>query len=256
VNETTKVMTQEDTTKKTRLFALSPDGKQCLPNGNTIDWNQGLLKQISLVNDNYLEWIDHPKLTRCRLFDNDLMESITYTSWWLVPAIYIPWGILEVRKAYVDDGYHDIFMLALTWILGLFAWTLFEYTAHRFAFHWEPTNATYYSLHFIGHGLHHITPADEYRLVFPPAVSMPLAIIVRYFFYSIFPLGIAGSFSAGFVTGYALYESTHFLSHHCPFGTYLQTRFKYHSAHHFNPSKKNNLYGVSSQFWDVIFGTM
>ena len=57
------------------------------------------------------------------------------------------------------------------------------------------------------------------------------------------------------MVGYALYESIHYLAHHCPVGNYLQQRFIHHSQHHFNPKKQDKLYGVSTQIWDVVFGT-
>merc|ERR1712087_404557 len=75
--------------------------------------------------------------------------------------------------------------------IGILLWTLFEYFVHKHAFHWTPPSAAWNLLHFVGHGMHHLTPADEYRLVFPPAVSFPIGIAMRTLFYGLlFPFGI------------------------------------------------------------------
>merc|ERR1712038_2010780 len=112
-------------------------------------------------------------------------------------------------------------------------------------------------LHFVGHGMHHLTPADEYRLVFPPAVSFPIGLAMRTLFYGVlFPFGIRSAVFGGFIVGYAAYESIHYLSHHFPYGSYLQERFRQHNAHHLNPAKEDKLFGVSTSLWDYAFGTM
>jgi len=139
---------------------------------------------------------------------------------------------------------------------GIFLWTLFEYVCHRFAFHWHPKTPFQRHAHFLGHGLHHITPEDELRLVFPPVISIPLAILFRMLFYFIFPLGVGSASYGGFLFGYMAYESTHFLTHHMPTGWWLKNRSHFHSKHHFDPVKQGKIFGVSSQLWDVVFGTL
>ena len=63
-------------------------------------------------------------------------------------------------------------------LIGLSVWTLFEYVAHRFLFHWEPPlELKYFNadrlnvISFLVHGMHHLIPTDELRLVFPPAIN-------------------------------------------------------------------------------------
>ena len=265
----------EKDTKQPRFYAIQPNGDQYLPNGNTINWKRGINSQLNLVGDLYAEWIEHPKIGKIRLFDNDFAEGLTMTYWWTVPLIYIPWSLLELRVCYryfTDSEFNGgiIYWNPLTqyfylpvilssiiyYLLGLIMWTLFEYFCHRYAFHWHPPSVAWNPVHFAGHGLHHLTPADDLRLVFPPAISMPLGLLFHSLYTKyLFSIGISNAIFGGFIFGYACYESTHFLSHHCPFGNYLQARFRYHSAHHFNPAKKDALYGVTSQIWDVVFNT-
>merc|ERR1712228_589195 len=253
------------------------DHKQLLPNKYIMKWDEGMLKQCYSVGDLYHAWIDHPKLRRVRMFDSDYFEAASFTPWWIVPAIYVPWALLELDLSHQNflslptesDALYSVsvnllinslhippILLSLfLFFIGVTLWTLFEYFVHKHAFHWTPPSANWNLAHFVGHGLHHLTPADKYRLVFPPAISFPLGLAMRFLFFMLFPFGIRSAVFGGFVCGYAAYESIHYLSHHAPIGSFLQERFKNHSAHHFNPRKQDKLFGVSSQIWDVAFGT-
>jgi len=261
--------------KATREWAVV-DNLQILPNKYVMNWNEGMLKQCFHVGELYHEWIEHAKLRRVRMFDSDYIESASFTPWWVVPALYIPWSMLELDLSYQDMAYnhehrqsvlvdfvHHQWRVPLAvvslfmFVIGVLMWTLFEYFVHKHAFHWSPPSPAWNLAHFIGHGMHHLTPADEYRLVFPPAVSFPLGLIVRSIFYGLlFPLGLRSAAFSGMVFGYACYESIHYLSHHCPKGKYLQERFRQHNAHHFNPAKQDMLFGVSCSLWDYAFDTI
>src|SRR4051812_12309865 len=61
---------------------------------------------------------------------------------------------------------------------GYLFWTLFEYWLHRLVFHFEPEQGFGARLHWIIHGVHHDHPNDPKRLVMPPAVSVPLALLM------------------------------------------------------------------------------
>jgi len=62
--------------------------------------------------------------------------------------------------------------------------------------------------------------------------------------------------AAGFTTGYLAYDMMHYSIHHFrhPQVKWLKTLWKSHLDHHFRDSSKG--YGVSSPFWDVVFGTL
>eukprot|EP01083_Nonionella_stella_P269271 910936_1 len=248
------------------------NNQQLIPNKYVMKWNEGMLKQCYHVGEYYREWVDHAKLRPVRMFDSDYIEAASFTPWWVVPGLYIPWALLELDLSYQDFKLNSNQLLTifitqmcrcplllfsiLLFINGTLLWTLFEYFVHKHGFHWVPPTYSWNVVHFIGHGMHHLTPADKYRLVFPPAVSFPIGLCMRFIFYYIFPFGIRSAMFGGFVLGYACYESIHFLSHHCPYGAYLQERFKQHSAHHFNPQKREKIFGVSTQIWDMVFDTM
>lgn len=65
-------------------------------------------------------------------------------------------------------------------VLGIFLWTLLEYSLHRWVFHLDAANQSggVCTFHFLLHGLHHKVPFDPYRLVFPPFPATIIASIV------------------------------------------------------------------------------
>jgi len=74
---------------------------------------------------------------------------------------------------------------------------------------------------FLFHGVHHAQPQLKTRLVMPPVVSIPLALIFYGLFVAVFDQLlsaahlIAPAFS-GFVLGYLAYDMIHYATHHWP----------------------------------------
>jgi dihydroceramide fatty acyl 2-hydroxylase len=145
--------------------------------------------------------------------------------------------------------------LALLTIGGLGVWTLTEYWLHRLVFHWEPDNKWGRRMHFIIHGVHHDHPNDRLRLVMPPAVSIPLALLFLLAFSAIFGTPAAYPLFAGLLAGYLVYDYTHYHVHHHRPRTELGRRLReQHMRHHFQDHRFG--FGVSSPLWDVVFRTL
>eukprot|EP01083_Nonionella_stella_P193775 715260_1 len=83
--------------------------EQAIPNNYLMKWNEGMLKQCEAVVKHYFEWIDHPKLSRVRMFDSDYIEAASFTPLLFVPAIYFPWGLLDIE---LSDHYFSDFLSA------------------------------------------------------------------------------------------------------------------------------------------------
>jgi sterol desaturase/sphingolipid hydroxylase (fatty acid hydroxylase superfamily) len=145
------------------------------------------------------------------------------------------------------------FVLAL--ICGYAFWTFCEYWIHRVIFHFEPEQGIGARLHWMVHGVHHDHPNDPLRLVMPPAVSVPLAILFVALFVLVLGTPLAWAVGAGFLAGYLLYDMIHYaLHHHLHARNGLERRLRsLHMRHHFEDHTRG--YGISAPWWDMIFGT-
>jgi len=139
-------------------------------------------------------------------------------------------------------------------VLGYVLWTMLEYWLHRIVFHFEPEDGWGARLHYIIHGVHHDHPNDPLRLVMPPAVSVPLALLFFAIFYTVFGPNLGPGVTAGFLAGYLVYDMTHFYVHHGQpsnrFAKFLRER---HMRHHFQDDTRG--FGVSAPYWDDVFRT-
>jgi sterol desaturase/sphingolipid hydroxylase (fatty acid hydroxylase superfamily) len=109
-------------------------------------------------------------------------------------------------------------------------------------------------IYFLTHGVPHFYPNDSLRLVMVPGVSVPLAIAFYFAFVTIFGTVLGVTFFAGFVTGYLIYDTTHYVVHHkaCR-GRISAFLKKLHMRHHYVDPDRD--YGVSSPTWDFVWRT-
>jgi sterol desaturase/sphingolipid hydroxylase (fatty acid hydroxylase superfamily) len=187
-----------------------------------------------------------------RMFDSDLVESLSRVHPVTPLVIYLP---LIAGSLYFAHRRMQLSILSVAelFVLGLAIWTLLEYVIHRYLFHYEPKSRIGKQFHFIVHGVHHDYPNDAKRLVMPPAVSIPLAILFYGFFSLIFGAAALAVW-AGFAAGYVCYDGIHYAIHHFPMKAGLLNRLKqHHLRHHFADDKAG--YGVSSPLWDYVFRT-
>ncbi len=110
-----------------------------------------------------------------RMFDHDLFEFFSRTPPWLPPVIFVPLITWSTYQA-LFLGMGAASFLAL-FVLGLLNWSLMEYWLHRVMFHYPATSRFGKRLIWLSHGVHHDWPNDKLRLVFPPAISLPLAVM-------------------------------------------------------------------------------
>jgi sterol desaturase/sphingolipid hydroxylase (fatty acid hydroxylase superfamily) len=188
-----------------------------------------------------------------RMFDNDILEFLSRVHPSVPVIIYLPVIFYFLYIAAVNPTLTNlqIFLLVL---VGLGVWTLTEYTLHRFIFHYEPKSPFGEKIHFIFHGVHHDYPNDSRRLVMPPSVSLPLAIIFYFLFYYLLGTNFVAPFFVGFLTGYLIYDMTHYAVHHFNMHNKFWLAIKnHHMRHHYMNSSKG--FGVSSPVWDEVMGT-
>jgi hypothetical protein len=208
----------------------------------------------------------------CRMFESDFRERLSHIKPWVPHVIFVPVLAVSLVAAFRVDAPARV---AAFYALGLFLWTFVEYAIHRGTFHATqfiendtrrivgslrrdqavvpnlPTPR--HKFYFVAHGVHHDYPNDSTRLVLAPSVSIPLAA----FFYPVFRLLFGAATPAayaGLITGYLLYDTTHYAIHHASGRSRLLRSLKRrHFRHHYADSTRD--FGVSSPLWDYIIGT-
>jgi sterol desaturase/sphingolipid hydroxylase (fatty acid hydroxylase superfamily) len=158
-----------------------------------------------------------------RLFKSNFLEMFSHVHPAIPLVVYLPVIGYFLYRAGSEPIMSPAGIIGL-FLAGVFVWTLTEYLLHRFVFHYQPHSEWGKKLHFLMHGVHHDYPNDSLRLVMPPVISVPLAML----FYFLF-VALLGEVNIGL-----------WLKHH-------------HMRHHYQTDEYN--YGVSSPLWDFVFGT-
>ena len=195
-----------------------------------------------------------------RLFKSDFMEFFSHISPIAIMVIWIPVVLFFlIRSIVMAPAGAFPFYIPVGLIIGLFLWTLAEYTLHRFVFHFPVKSERGERIVFLFHGVHHAQPQEKTRLVMPPVLAIPLAAIFLGLFYLIFavilkaPQWVDPTFAA-FIIGYLVYDLTHYATHHFAMRSgYAKFIKRYHMQHHYKTP--NARFGVSSPLWDVVFNT-
>ena len=138
-------------------------------------------------------------------------------------------------------------MLCCLALTGVAIWTLFEYLLHRYVLHHVP----------ILHDMHEAHHADPSALVGTPSWLSLLLFLIGALLPVWWGLGSqpAGAITAGMMFGYLCYVGVHHITHHWRLqpGTLLYRLKHRHARHHF--SKRPGNFGVTTPFWDMVFGT-
>ncbi|MBI4730771.1 MAG: sterol desaturase family protein [Chloroflexi bacterium] len=195
-----------------------------------------------------------------RLFKSDFLEFFTHISPVTILILWVPVTVfLLVTAVQTAPAVAFPWYIPAAFVIGLFLWTLGEYTLHRFLFHYQAKTPSAERIFFLFHGVHHAQPQDKTRLVMPFPVSIPLALV----FYGLFTLVLGvvlktphwvNPLTAGFMVGYFIYDLTHYATHHFPMRRgYAKYIKRYHMAHHYKSPETRC--GVSSPLWDWVFGT-
>lgn len=188
--------------------------------------------------------------SRLKLFENRWLEKLTVISVGWFVAI---WAIFLPLIAYAAWGSASLPVAMLLLGAGWLVWSLLEYLAHRYLFHFEAKNPILRYLAFLLHGNHHAQPNDKLRNLMPPIVSIPVSLAIWALFHFVVGEGSDWAF-LGFIGGYVAYDLTHYACHQWPASGALSQRVKrHHLLHHFASDESN--YAVTALFWDRVFGT-
>lgn len=197
--------------------------------------------------------------TIARMFRSDFIEFFSKVHPAVPAVIFLPVVWLSLRAS----TSLPLYSIAAALAGGFFFWTFSEYVLHRYVFHLPLMGPVSKFIYFQSHGIHHQYPDDFYRLLMVPPVSIPLAGLFYGLFTLALPVGWATAVFAGFVLGYLAYDYTHFAVHFmkpprsvwlAPFTLWFKAARRRHMVHHFDSHEHG--YGVSTGFWDHVFGTV
>ena len=146
----------------------------------------------------------------------------------------------------VFAGLAGVYRLHLL-LAGFAAWTLLEYLVHRIAFH------RYSGPSQRLHQIHHDHPSDpdaERSSLSTPLLASP----VGFLLIKILGVEDGSAIFAGLLSGYLVFIAVHYAVHRWPIGpgAWLYPAKLRHLAHH---RFENCNYGVTTNFWDIVFHT-
>jgi len=132
-------------------------------------------------------------------------------------------------------------------LAGLASWTAIEYAMHRFVLHGLRPFCRW-------HAQHHERPA---ALIYAPTILSATLIFTLVFLPALAAgdLWSACAFTLGVLTGYLAYAVTHHATHHWRADSaWLKQRKRWHALHHHHVQSPG-CYGVTTAFWDYVFGS-
>ena len=193
------------------------------------------------------------KTNRVPVYKNWIMENVLATTHPFLPFVWFGGFILYGAYQAVFGWQGAIAGVAL-YLIGVLSFTLIEYLLHRYPFHLDaqkhPRLKTFI---FMMHGYHHEFPNDKWRLVAPPLMSWPLALVVGALWYwiagpELWLIGFGGT-----TAGYVFYDWVHYYTHHfrSPRTQVGKVLRRSHMVHHFKLFDLNM--GISTPLWDLVF---
>lgn len=205
---------------------------------------QSLMDQVlTMKATGYQDWVHHAKFpkTSLKMFDSAFLEFNSHTPWYIIPIVWCPLIMLGLYITGINC--HVLMFMAL----GLIAWAFTEYFLHRFIFHAHTESKFMNMVHFMFHGIHHRTPSDKTRLVFPPLPGLIFIYAPIWLIMSIVMSHIPHvALMTGFTIGYVIYDLTHYALHHGKFKTGIMGWLtKHHFNHHFTMFGQESNFGVS-----------
>lgn len=194
----------------------------------------------------------YPNTKSPSLFKNKYLEFLTKSHPAVIDGMYLIISSFLIAYFYRHFS-NNVGLITGVFLAGLFSWSFAEYIMHRWLYH-KIEDATYDTgFQHMFHGIHHEYPNDKTRLVLPVIPSLILASLFFGLFYLIMGK-YAFVFAPGFVIGYGLYMTIHYIIHTVKPPHKFNFWWRFHLIHHFQ--QHDRAFGVSSPLWDHIFGTM
>ncbi len=188
-----------------------------------------------------------------QLFKNPILEKLARTHIAVPLVIFFVYGVSLLYWS-ISHTTLTLLQTCVTFAIGIIAFTWVEYMMHRHVFHMRTYTQARVKIQYLIHGVHHEFPKDKDRLAMPPLLSVTIATILLLLLRLI--LGdFVFSFLPGFLTGYSGYLAIHYMVHaYPPPKNVFKVLWINHGIHHYKDGEI--VFGVSSPFWDYLYGTL
>jgi len=135
--------------------------------------------------------------------------------------------------------------VVLTILLGLFLFSIIEYSFHRWLFHGSVQILAQ------GHRAHHENPLgyDSLPFFLPALILLALTGV----FALLMPAKYAFLLTGIITLSYVIYGLSHFTIHHHRFHSVFARNWA--ANHHIHHYHSDTNFGVTTPLWDVVFGT-
>jgi sterol desaturase/sphingolipid hydroxylase (fatty acid hydroxylase superfamily) len=188
-----------------------------------------------------------------QLFSNPILEKLSRTHISVPLIIFFSYAVGLLYWNIKKTDLSTIITISL-FMVGLISFTWVEYMVHRHVFHLKTYTQLRVKLQYTMHGVHHEFPKDKDRLAMPPLLSITISTILLLLF-KVMMGDFVFAFLPGFLVGYSLYLSVHYMVHaYAPPKNLFKALWVNHSVHHYKDGEV--VFGVSSPFWDYVYGTM
>jgi sterol desaturase/sphingolipid hydroxylase (fatty acid hydroxylase superfamily) len=199
--------------------------------------------------------LENRQKNRIRVYKNGFVEHVLASSHPILPGVWFG-GFIAYGGYLAAVGPHGPALGLSVYGAGILGFTLIEYLLHRFLFHYLPDDSYKSKVRlFMMHGIHHEFPNDKWRLVAPPLMSWPIAIVLFALYWALLPHDLAWILFGGTTLGYLCYDWIHYATHHfrSPKTRLMKILRRAHAVHHYKLFQLNM--GISSPLWDLVFGT-
>ena len=172
------------------------------------------------------------------------MLSKTPLNYWVEFAVDIPFGAVLIFAGLRSNELGPI-AVVLTILLGLFLFSIIEYSFHRWLFHGSVQIMSQ------GHRAHHENPLgyDSLPFFLPALILLALTGVLVLLISAKYAFLLMGIITLSYV----IYGLSHFTIHHHLFQRVLtQNWAANHHIHHYHADTN---FGVTTPLWDIVFGT-
>ena len=204
----------------------------------------------------YEAWVYGPRNAKPAILFGGPLELFTRTSPLAALAVWLPLILLCLAPVLALGAASSLLLLAC----GVVMWSLLEYVFHRFVFHLRPSTNLGCCIHFCLHGVHHHSPLDHLRLLFPPPIGLAVLYLIYRTLSVLLPSTCARVMVGGGAAGYLFYDLVHYALHHLhvpPTNPLFRAFLHYQGLHKRHHIQHVHTFGVSplGALWDTVWGT-